>query len=730
MALQQFLLKSGGGIVPTPTPTPTISFTPTVTPTISVSVTPTITPTRSGTPSPSLTPSPTPSITPSVTPITVDPLISYNPIPTGSWYAMAYSAGIGQFVIMDYNSTNTLTSSTGTTWVTNTDVTGVINWDDVAASDYAFCAVSRLGEIRWSNNGVNWNTPIAQPSGASWRGIDYDRTRGAFVVVGNAGSTRVADSVGNGVAWNAAVGTNLHTAAWNDVAFAYDWNVSTVESMGVLVGDNGAVAYKSINTSQWIVSSSPSLANFRGVAYGNKRFIAVAPTGTNKVMYSTDAINWTLSTNATIEANGWTDITFIQSLGMFVAVAESGSTRMMTSRDGITWKYYTIDTNFWNTVITDNVSRFFAISENGTNRLLIGQWNPPTPTPTPTRTASVTPTVTPTPTISVTPSLPPSPTPSVTPSSVPIPGVTWTVLPMPINGTMEHVFGGDNGFYIASESSVSPVLYADDGYNWQSVYFDGSAVTGITRFGTATIATTNWTGTIPYYYSTNNSTWTASPTRTNSATETIVNVVTLGTRFYIITKPVNTSATITRMYYGTSVSAATTIWNITGNYNISDMVLGKLGSGTAPYYYLVGNNNSLPTIIGSANGTAVSTTTTLSGHTGKTLNSIVYSSSLARYVAVGSQGLIVTHEKADTGTTWTQQTSGVTGNITGVTWDATNSQFIACVSGTNTFLKSTDGLTWTTVTVPISLNWTGVSFSTALGKYVAVAPGSNVIISP
>ena len=70
-----------------------------------------------------------------------------------------------------------------------------------------------------------------------------------------------------------------------------------------------------------------------GVAYGNGVYVAVSSDGTNQVMYSSDAINWT-SASAT-EANNWKDIAFGN--GKFVAVADSGTNRTMYSSDGISW---------------------------------------------------------------------------------------------------------------------------------------------------------------------------------------------------------------------------------------------------------------------------------------------------------------------------------------------------------------------------------------------------------
>ena len=70
-----------------------------------------------------------------------------------------------------------------------------------------------------------------------------------------------------------------------------------------------------------------------GVAYGNGLYVAVARDGTNRVMYSSNAINW--NSASAVEATGWNDIAFGN--GKFVAVADGGTNRTMYSSDGINW---------------------------------------------------------------------------------------------------------------------------------------------------------------------------------------------------------------------------------------------------------------------------------------------------------------------------------------------------------------------------------------------------------
>ena len=54
------------------------------------------------------------------------------------------------------------------------------------------------------------------------------------------------------------------------------------------------------------------------MTFGNGLFVAVASSGTSRVMTSPDGINWTSRTAA--ESNCWTSVTYGN--GLFVAVAQ------------------------------------------------------------------------------------------------------------------------------------------------------------------------------------------------------------------------------------------------------------------------------------------------------------------------------------------------------------------------------------------------------------------------
>ena len=108
-------------------------------------------------------------------------------------------------------------------------------------------------------------------------------------------------------------------------------------------------------------------------------------------------------------------------------------------------------------------------------------------------------------------------------------------------------------------------------------------------------------------------------------------------------------------------------------------------------------------------------------------------------VAVGDFGTIVT---SSDGISWTQQTSGTTSHLNGITWDG--SQFMAVGGKSDSIgaivetaiLTSPDGITWTSQspgTNTVILNdivWNGSQFVAAGSEFIISSFGSAVLTSP
>ena len=100
-------------------------------------------------------------------------------------------------------------------------------------------------------------------------------------------------------------------------------------------------------------------------------FVAVAFSGTNRVMTSSDGINWDLKTAAQLSTT-WVSVCWSPELRIFVAVAEGNLTNsVMTSTDGTTWALQSAQPCNWLGVCwSPQLGIFVAVANGGSNRIM------------------------------------------------------------------------------------------------------------------------------------------------------------------------------------------------------------------------------------------------------------------------------------------------------------------------------------------------------------------------
>jgi uncharacterized repeat protein (TIGR01451 family) len=113
--------------------------------------------------------------------------------------------------------------------------------------------------------------------------------------------------------------------------------------------------------------TAPGLSSlWQSVTHGSGGYVAVAGSGTPRVMRSVDGRAWTGVTDG-VPASGWTSVTFGN--GLYVAVASSGTTRIMTSTNGVTWTGGTIESVELRSV-TYGAGMFVAVASSGARRVM------------------------------------------------------------------------------------------------------------------------------------------------------------------------------------------------------------------------------------------------------------------------------------------------------------------------------------------------------------------------
>ena len=178
-------------------------------------------------------------------------------------------------------------------------------------------------------------------------------------------------------------------------------------------------------------SLSVAANEWRGCALGNGLFVAVARSGTHRVIYSKDAITWT---PVEVTLNNWNSITFGN--GRFVAVGDSGINRVMHSVDGINWTPVGVELSAWLSV-TYNNGLFVAVAFSGTNRVMRS-----------------------------------------------VDGINWISVAAPSEmGELRDITYGNGRFVAVAKTGTHRVMYSTDAITWIPVVVESSEWYGITFGG-------------------------------------------------------------------------------------------------------------------------------------------------------------------------------------------------------------------------------------------------------
>jgi predicted RecA/RadA family phage recombinase len=272
-----------------------------------------------------------------------------------------------------------MTSPDGITWTSRTSAADN-SWLSVVYGNGLFVAVSITGtgnRVMTSPDGITWTTRTSAADN-NWQAVAYGN--GVFAAVASSGTgtrvmtsgkaelniTPVSNTYQGGLTVSGGVSLGRSTIdSWTSRTSAADSNWSSItygNGLFVAVADSGTnLVMTSSDGITWTARTAPG-NTWSSVTYGNGLFVAVAQSGTaNRVMTSPDGINWTTRTSAA--DNSWTSVTYGN--GLFVAVASTGTgNRVMTSPDGITWTIRTSASNSSWVSVTYGNGLFVAVSSS------------------------------------------------------------------------------------------------------------------------------------------------------------------------------------------------------------------------------------------------------------------------------------------------------------------------------------------------------------------------------
>ncbi|MBU6329729.1 MAG: fibronectin type III domain-containing protein [Acidobacteria bacterium] len=239
-------------------------------------------------------------------------------------------------------------------------------------------ASAEIGFTAGANGGAAITNYKYQINDGSWTAFSPAVTTPSVTIGGLTNGTtysvklRAVNSAGDGAVSDAVVVTPavVDAVTWTarTAAEANSWkSVAYGNGVFVAVADSGTNrVMTSPDGVTWTARTASEANNWSSVAYGNGVFVAVAGNGTNRVMTSSDGVTWTARTAAA--ANAWKSVAYGN--GVFVAVADNGTNRVMTSSDGATWTARTAsEANSWNSVAYGN-GVFVAVASSGTNRVM------------------------------------------------------------------------------------------------------------------------------------------------------------------------------------------------------------------------------------------------------------------------------------------------------------------------------------------------------------------------
>jgi hypothetical protein len=267
--------------------------------------------------------------------------------------------------------TRILSSPDGVTWTERGTPTGGMIPSAIAWSGSRFVVVSQIesgSDMFRSTNGIDW-TQDNMAMMKAFTCVVWGNNK--FVALANSGpnATR-ADTSADGITW-----------ANHDMGTSRDWTgIAYSDSLGLYVGVSTDAVSQGIATStdgeSWTMRNSPdSTGGWEAVCWspGIGMFVAV---GANRVMHSTNGVDWTLGT---IASKSWRAVTWHSPRGLFVAVNDtaSGTEGIATSTNGLDWTLQNTphENNRWRAVCSaasiDTIVAVAGYDDAGTNPMVL-----------------------------------------------------------------------------------------------------------------------------------------------------------------------------------------------------------------------------------------------------------------------------------------------------------------------------------------------------------------------
>lgn len=531
-------------------------------------------------------------------------------------------------------------------------------------------------------------------SGSTITGPIYSRASGV--------STKIYGKVASDALTTRAVSTWVATTAWPTSINAQSVCWSPELGIFVSVGSTGTLirAATSPDGIIWTPRTTPESNAYSSVCWSSALglFCAVSTSGTNRVMTSSDGINWI---PRLVTATSWKAVCWSPELGLFVAVSSSSGATMYSS-NGSTWTAGTGTTGtylFQNVCWSSELGIFLAVGAGGV--------------------------------------------------ATSTNGTTWTeaaVASIVMTSNCGLCWSPDLGIFVVTTDSSGLFATSTNGTTWTtrtspstSGYwysvawspelgiFCASSIVGTT---TTKIATSPdgivWTTrTVPADNQWRSVCWSA-----ELGVFCVVSSSSLINNGALLSKDIGLykeRKVVPKYFHRTAQSSEAfktlrtfiTRSSTAINANIWNSICWSPELGI---FVAVGD--------GSAGGTYVATSPDGITWTARTpsiaavvFTSVCWSTEKSLFVAVAAYTNVNAIMTSPDGITWTTRSQTTATALNAVCWSPELSLF--CAVGNNKIITSSDGTTWTDRTSPATRNWSAICWSSETGQFCAIATNTG-----
>lgn len=250
----------------------------------------------------------------------------------------------------------------GNAWVTVMvgDIQGDVYADDIT---HIFVAIAYSGthQIMYSYDGVVWALATAPSSTSDWRSVAFGESTFVVVAKDGTGNRVMTSSITDLSTWTSHKDIFYEVTSRTWTSIAYDSVLGLYAAVGVHNNNGEDILMTSPDAITWTLQNIPQTGS-RRISAINGVFVATASTDGENIITSNNGVTWIERENA------WNPTNVYMAKyadGVLSAVASSGINRSLSTTDGINWnRNNSITLRTWTKIAYSNDNIWVAISSS------------------------------------------------------------------------------------------------------------------------------------------------------------------------------------------------------------------------------------------------------------------------------------------------------------------------------------------------------------------------------